>query len=160
MITTIISNLNELKTLLQRLNDSAFTQSISAFSGATIGQHYRHLVEIYQCVTLDSQNSLNYEQRARNFLLESDLEFCSAQIDTLIVTLSSLKNLDSPLTINTEFGEFRSSFQRELLYVLEHSIHHQALIKIGLIELGISDLVSPDFGVAPSTKKFRDQCAL
>jgi len=159
MITNIISNLNELKALLQRLNDSAFTQPISVFSGSTIGQHYRHLVEIYQCATLESRNSLNYNQRERNYLLESDLNFCSAQIDALILALSSLKNLDSPVTVYTDFGEFNSSFQRELLYVLEHSIHHQALIKIGLMELGLSDLVSPDFGVAPSTKKFRDQCA-
>ena len=49
----------------------------------------------------------------------------------------------------------KSSFERELLYCLDHAIHHQALIKIGLKELHLSHLVSPDFGVAYSTLRYR-----
>ena len=51
--------------------------------------------------------------------------------------------------------EVKSSFERELLYCLDHAIHHQALIKIGLKELELSHLVSPDFGVAYSTLRYR-----
>jgi len=41
------------------------------------------------------------------------------------------------------------------LYCLDHAIHHQALIKIGLKELQIADLVGDDFGVAYSTLRYR-----
>ena len=50
---------------------------------------------------------------------------------------------------------FYTSFDRELLYCLDHAIHHQALIKIGLKELQIADLVGDDFGVAYSTLRYR-----
>ena len=48
-----------------------------------------------------------------------------------------------------------TSVDRELLYCLDHAIHHQALIKIGLKELQIADLVGDDFGVAYSTLRYR-----
>lgn len=159
MINECLENLSDLKNLLKQLDTLGFTTKLNVFSGGTLGQHTRHIVEFYKSVIFCTDGELFYDKRERNYLLESDLNFCSAQIDALILALSSLKNLDSPVTVYTDFGEFNSSFERELLYVLEHSIHHQALIKIGLMELGLSDLVSPDFGVAPSTKKFRDQCA-
>jgi hypothetical protein len=69
---------------------------------------------------------------------------------------------DYPLTLQGDFSEnsvhhiqLLSSFHRELAYCLEHSIHHQALIKIGLIELGALHLIDESFGVAPATLKFR-----
>ena len=48
-----------------------------------------------------------------------------------------------------------SSFERELVYCLEHSIHHKALIKVALREYALTHLVSNSFGVAPSTLKSR-----
>ncbi len=50
-----------------------------------------------------------------------------------------------------------SSYQRELLYNLEHSIHHQALIKVALLEIQ-HDLVDENFGVAQSTIEYRKKC--
>jgi hypothetical protein len=50
-----------------------------------------------------------------------------------------------------------TSFERELVYCLDHAIHHQALIKIGLKEQELSHLVSQDFGVAYSTLRYRKQ---
>ncbi|MCA1746680.1 MAG: hypothetical protein LC655_03220, partial [Bacteroidales bacterium] len=53
-----------------------------------------------------------------------------------------------------------SSVGRELAYCIEHSIHHQAIIKAGLIDLNCTELVSSEFGVAYSTIRYRnDSCA-
>jgi hypothetical protein len=51
-----------------------------------------------------------------------------------------------------------SNYQRELLYNLEHCIHHQAMIKVAIIQ---SSLVAIDenFGVARSTIEYKKQCA-
>ncbi len=44
---------------------------------------------------------------------------------------------------------------REMVYLVEHSIHHYALIRIGLQE-NFSDIFIPkNFGVAYSTVKYR-----
>jgi hypothetical protein len=45
----------------------------------------------------------------------------------------------------------------EIAYNLEHTIHHMALIRVGLHELG--DITLDDsYGVAPSTLKYRKRC--
>jgi hypothetical protein len=51
----------------------------------------------------------------------------------------------------------QSNYYRELLYNLEHCIHHQALIKVAVLQLeNIS--VNENFGVARSTIEYRKQC--
>ena len=51
-----------------------------------------------------------------------------------------------------------SNYFRELLYNLEHCIHHQALIKVAILQLGHLH-VNENFGVARSTIEYRKQCA-
>jgi len=53
---------------------------------------------------------------------------------------------------------FDTNYYREVAYNLEHTIHHMALIKVGIRE--VSDMEIPEnFGVASSTIKFRSACA-
>jgi RNA-binding protein YhbY len=51
-----------------------------------------------------------------------------------------------------------TNYNRELLYNLEHCIHHQALIKVAVLQ---NDAITIDanFGVARSTIEYRKQCA-
>ena len=51
-----------------------------------------------------------------------------------------------------------SNYFRELLYNLEHCIHHQALIKVAVLQLEHLQ-IDADFGVARSTIEYRKQCA-
>jgi hypothetical protein len=61
------------------------------------------------------------------------------------------ENSNHPITIAT-------NFYREIAYNLEHTIHHMALIRIGINE--VADINLPaEFGVASSTLKFRKECA-
>jgi hypothetical protein len=58
---------------------------------------------------------------------------------------------DKPIRIST-------NFYREIAYNLEHTIHHMALIRVGINE--VSNIRLPeDFGIATSTVKHRKQCA-
>jgi hypothetical protein len=51
-----------------------------------------------------------------------------------------------------------TNYYREVAYNLEHTIHHMALIRVGVNE--VSSIVLPDqFGVAYSTIKYKEQCA-
>ena len=53
----------------------------------------------------------------------------------------------------------QTSFFRELIYCMDHCIHHQSLIKIALLEQNLMHLVDSNFGVAFSTQIYRNQCA-
>jgi hypothetical protein len=67
---------------------------------------------------------------------------------------------DAPLQLSSKEASsevISTSFERELVYCLDHAIHHQALIKIGLKELDCVDLVNGNFGVAYSTIRYRMQ---
>ncbi|MDA8611714.1 hypothetical protein N9L07_01085 [Flavobacteriaceae bacterium] len=53
----------------------------------------------------------------------------------------------------------KTTFFRELIYCMDHGIHHQSLIKIALIDQGLNHLINDKFGVAFSTQNYRNQCA-
>lgn len=68
------------------------------------------------------------------------------------------KELILEYVINCKNATIRSNYNRELLYNLEHSIHHQALIKVALHEFG-NVFVNENFGVASSTIQYKKTCA-
>jgi hypothetical protein len=49
-----------------------------------------------------------------------------------------------------------SNYFRELLYNLEHCIHHQALIKVVVLQSSFTVLID---SVASSTIEYRNRCA-
>jgi len=57
-----------------------------------------------------------------------------------------------------EIASIPSNYYRELAYNLEHTIHHMALIRVGVNEVSSIEL-PVEFGVAYSTVKYRKQCA-
>jgi uncharacterized damage-inducible protein DinB len=159
MIKDCITNLMEHQELLLKLSDKQYQHQSELLSGASIGQHLRHVVEFYDCLLNGlSQGKINYEKRARSLELENNRKTAITKISSIKDQLLSLE-LNSRLYLEIEDFIIDSSVQRELYYNLEHSIHHQALIKVGLKEQNIGKLVNADFGVAPSTLKYRKQCA-
>lgn len=154
------NSLNDLVNVLVQLpNDSSYAEPCPALSNATIGEHTRHIIELYQClVTGYEAGAVNYDDRKRNKLYENDRHEATAVIKEI---QERLEQADKPMHIvcdDDQSGYIQSNYYREVLYNLEHCIHHQALIKVALVSMnGI--LVSDEFGVAPSTLQYRKQCA-
>jgi hypothetical protein len=166
MITHCKINLEEIKILLMQLKEEQYIQPIEILSSASIGQHIRHILEFYICLLKGYDSKIvNYDGRERNLNLETDIGFAINEIDKINQWLNKIKN-NSTVTLNGNFSSenstelaIASSLYRELAYCFEHSIHHQALIKIGLKEQGKEHLINNNFGVAPATIRFKTSCA-
>lgn len=159
--------LNALKQLLIKLPKNKFNEPSEFLFGATIGEHFRHIVEFYQCCLNSKGNtSLNYDLRKRNLEMESNPKYGLIILNSLLEEIENLSDVKNTKTIHlsasfepNELDSAESSFFRELTYCLDHCIHHQALIKISLKQFGCLDLLDRNFGVAFSTQRYRDQCA-
>lgn len=158
LFDTIKSNLEELTDLLEQLSDKEFSNPILELSDTSIGEHYRHVIEIYGCL-LDHYDSgrINYDNRARNHTLETSTEFAKKKI-TWIKNNIKRKNKSIILEQALEGKNIiiESNYFRELLYNLEHCIHHQALIKIAALRYA-TVTISKNFGVARSTIAYKEQ---
>jgi hypothetical protein len=152
--------LNSLADALQQLPEqSSYTNPCEALSNATIGQHTRHVIELYQCLIAGySVGKINYDDRKRNPLYENNIP---AAVEEIRKIQKSLEQPDKEVNIFCGTGDnsvsIESNYYREVLYNLEHCIHHQALIKVALLSIKNIN-IADGFGVAHSTLQHRQEC--
>lgn len=160
MINTICKeNLNSMLVLLKKITNQDYSTPIKHLNNSTIGQHYRHIIEFYLCYLKGLEdNHINFDSRERSIKLETNKTCCIETKNTIIEKLSSKLNNQSAIIFeynytieNSQSAEMVSNTLRELLFCLDHSIHHQALIKVALIELGKEKIMGDNFGMAYST---------
>jgi hypothetical protein len=160
LIPSINKNLNELILLLNQLSNANYSNPCPELSQASIGEHTRHIVEMFQCLENQYDSGIvNYDKRARNILIQTDTDFAQNQILNIQNNLEKEnKNLTLVQIIDKEEIRIESNYFRELLYNLEHCIHHQALIKVAVLQFE-NITIDHNFGVARSTIEYRKQCA-
>ena len=153
----------QLSESLHQLTDAEYSQPSKILFNASIGQHVRHIIELFLCLEKGYETGVvNYEKRKRDYKIETDKDFAAQLLKEIY---HRLDRPDADLVMEAEDYEdapgvvaIRSNYYREIAYNLEHTIHHMALIRVGINE--VSSIILPDqFGVAYSTIKFRQQCA-
>lgn len=160
LIPSINKSLNELVNLLIQLPNSEYANPCLSLSNSTIGEHTRHIIEMFQCLENNYYSGIvNYDKRPRNKLIQTDTDFAISQIKGVQNSLEKEnKKLELQQIIDSEELRLESNYFRELLYNLEHCIHHQALIKVAILQIEAIEL-DENFGVARSTIEYRNQCA-
>jgi len=160
LLSSIKNNLDELIDLLNQFSNEEYSKPCFQLSNSSIGEHTRHIIELFQCLDKQYESGiLNYDDRKRNILIQTNTDFAIQQI------LKNQNNLDKgnkKLLLKQKIDgneiETESNYFRELLYNFEHCIHHQALIKVGVLQFE-TIVVDENFGVARSTIEYRNQCA-
>jgi len=153
----------QLSQTLNELSNDEYRQPSKVLMNATIGEHVRHIIESFKCLEKAYDTGIvNYEKRKRDHEIENNKELASSLLKEIYQNIDrsnkdiflEAEDYCDPLGIVS----IPSNYYRELAYNLEHTIHHMALIRVGINEVSAVKLPE-EFGVAYSTVKYRQQCA-
>lgn len=176
VVSGLVQHLHELQGMLVQMSDRSYTRQSSHVLTSSIGAHVRHSLDHLRllmqamagiCEAPDPQSTnlprVCYDRRERGTDLESHRTIAIQMIDILVNKLNELPEEHMHLSLEVEHmldasGEIillHSTLERELFFVMHHSIHHNALIAVLLREESI--IVQQDFGMAPSTLEFQSR---
>jgi len=160
MIVTTKNTLQELTGVISSLTTAQYSKGITFLSNATMGQHNRHIIEMFQELFRGyNSGELNYDLRKREHRIENELGFAERFLNDIVADLErSDKKLHTTYFLNDKNVQISSTYFREVMYNLEYTIHHEALIRIALEYLGKQE-IPETFGIAPSTIQYRKTCA-
>jgi uncharacterized damage-inducible protein DinB len=153
-----IEVLSQLKRLIQHCDTIYLKDPLSQHAG--IGQHVRHVLDHYRAFVqgLDQQ-CVDYNLRTRNSAEENDPAIAALSIDELIQWMKNLETAPYKITVISEISlheqqseAITSNAERELLYLINHSIHHMAYAS--LLASSKNVFVPRDIGLAPGTATY------
>lgn len=150
--------LSQLQTMLSAIAPTDYRQSPVGPARSSIASQVRHCLDHVRTL-LDAANAheLDYDKRVRGTSIEHDPAAAIAELGILMDRLASLPALDPGRSLvlhaqvvgNGPSLRMQTTILREFVFVLSHTIHHNALIAVMARLLGIE--LPPNFGYAPAT---------
>jgi len=147
--------------LLIQLDNSRYSLIAHAPFRASVGQHYRHIVEHFQAVIWGIQSAeINYDARERNPRIENEVSYASVVTCQVLRALNRLTqgDLEERCGVVATFGydssapsRLQSNFGREVADCTAHAIHHYAIIRLICADLDVA--IPDEFGYSPATLK-------
>lgn len=132
----------------------------SLYTDANVGQHLRHVLDHTLALKESFSTKLvDYDKRHRGSEVETNRLVASQQF-LLINRWIRTEIFDNrTLTVASEIDcdashrmLFESNLHREILYIINHTIHHAAHIKLALDQFGVT--LPEEIGIAPGTASF------
>lgn len=160
-ISALLTVTEQINHVLSQLEPHESRRQLPEFEGNTLGMHFRHILEFFQCLERAWQNPARWIMRRGNG---------TCCMKTIRVSPPPLfwhfpkrcRNLRFPAgwmygrnLADLAAALLPSTVGRELLFVYDHAIHHLAIIKIGLLCHFPHIRTDKDLGVSPSTIKAR-----
>ena len=151
-------------TLLQDLDDATYRCDVAAMMMSSVGAHVRHNLDHYQrfFVGLDT-GVVDYDARQREKVLEIDRLAALTATRSICGRLAELTQVQGAANLrvccNRDQGtqQATSSVIRELDFLRSHTVHHYAIIAVLCRIQNVA--VAQNFGVAPSTLRYRAELA-
>ncbi|MEO5975600.1 MAG: hypothetical protein ABIS36_00920 [Chryseolinea sp.] len=162
-LTRACSNiLEQLTDLVRQIRERDFVKPAETLSNSTIGQHLRHTLEFFLCFEYGyEQGIINYDKRAHDKLIETNKFIALSAIERIRTFVNNLSEKSLRLEVgydlkNEDFLSIDTTATRELVYNIEHAVHHMAIMKIGIREIASYISLAPDFGIAASTIRYKE----
>lgn len=167
LLTACKSILDQLEEVVQQIEGKDFGKPSVTLSNSTVGQHLRHTLEFFLCLESGFGAGLvNYDKRNHDKLIESDKYIALASLHRIQQFVSTQVE-DKPLRLEVAYERDRenwltieTNYWRELVYNIEHAVHHMAIMKIGIREVAPYIKLPADFGIAVSTLRYQETGAL
>jgi len=162
LIKSSAHNLHQLNGVLKQTALIQYKAPLSILFESSLGMHVRHILEFYQCL-MNAVHSgvVNYDARARNKRIENDLSFAIQTAENIIIDLNNLEansslELHCSQELEGAMHKIPTNLYRELSYLIEHTIHHMAMIKMAYDHNFDEIEIHSHFGVAYSTIKYQE----
>lgn len=149
-----------LAALVERTSDADYVATPPGGVSGSVGAHVRHCLDHVQAVLEAAPGGLlSYDHRARQTSLEHCRELAAEALRAAVARLDGLvrEAKDAPVTLVSQVDrsgvriQVASSLGRELVFALQHTIHHQATVAVILADRGLT--LPATFGYAPSTPR-------
>lgn len=159
LVTANTEALEQMLSLIKTAPRKAY-QDIPEGMTSAVGRHVRHVFDHYVALqTGMTEGKIDYDQRSRDSAIEKDSGLAIQQLLILIDWLKEHIRIDVPLKMKTEVSVscqesviVDSSLRREMIYLLNHTVHHVAYITLVLRTLGVQ--VDHHIGNAPATQSY------
>lgn len=147
--------------LLEKLDKEDYSRPLELFNGSSIGQHFRHILDFYDCLFRGlAEGRVDYAKRQRDLQMEQEPLYAAHILEGFARQVAGVDETQ-PVEILTDFSSelsqtrpaVNSTVARELMYAYDHAVHHLAMIKMGIKMTTAKVEVAPEVGVAPSTLK-------
>src|SRR5690349_16901097 len=100
----ILLVVNQIDQLLGRIAPHDYRRPLAEFDGSTLGQHFRHILEFFQCLEKGvPQGMVDYASRERNLLFEDNPAIASAAFDQFVQMLGTVPET-MVIDVKAEFG--------------------------------------------------------
>ncbi len=161
LISAVEDVLRQGCTLLESVSGQDFTRKEDEPQGASLGAHYRHVLDHFLCLLEGLEaGRIDYDQRRRSPEVENSREIALSVTEDLIETFRDLSvgilQRDCMVVYSVGYGEdethaVASNVAREVMFCVGHAIHHYAILKVLCVTMSVR--LPYEFGVAPSTLK-------
>ena len=153
-----IKVLRQAVALLAGMEDDTLARTSALAPGGSIGKHLRHCLDFYECFLRGLPGGrVDYTHRDRDEEVETRRSVAFQRLTEIIRRLEALETgthrtllvREEEAPGGGEGGWSGSTVQRELQFLLSHTIHHFALVGMFLRSFGLEP--EEEFGLAPST---------
>ncbi len=156
-VNAVIRQIAELAAIVERIDDDTYVERLSDVSG-TIGAHVRHALDhIGALVEAVAAGECWYDRRTRGTDVERHRAAGLRAARRLRLALAEIDaaDLTRPIVVRVQLEQrgpevaVESTIERELAFLLSHTVHHNAILALLLEQAGIA--APHRFGVAVST---------
>ena len=159
-VESCLAILQRCTTLIETTSDEEYTTVVLGES--SIGAHIRHSLDhFYSFFKGLDTGRCDYDSRDRNPLIETDRGFALKKVVELSSKLSKLQETSESLQITQLYHcespviQIESTVQRELMFLMHHTLHHLALIAFLMKVQGLE--VDQKLTLAFGTEKLQNE---